>query len=254
MRRRLFLDVIGVVSFIAVSGVAFAEPSDMLRSAEEINARAKMDAKAMMNRLGDEKTEKLLREATTSLEKFTTGAKAAIPKSIVAKAKCIAVFPSVTQGAIVIGGAGGNGIATCRTGANEWSNPAFVDYTAGSLGVQLGVKSSSLVALFLTDKAREELKQGKLDMSADIAAAAGNAATEGSVGMKDMVLYDDAAGAFLGASLSVAKISEESSNQKSYYHQTEPIRTSLEKADVKTMTTSSELQGFYRAVGNATSM
>src|SRR5512140_1380286 len=51
-----------------------------------------------------------------------------IPQSILDKAECVIVLPSVKKFAIGIGGNYGRGVMTCRTGAHftgRWSAPAM---------------------------------------------------------------------------------------------------------------------------------
>src|SRR4029453_11344627 len=43
-----------------------------------------------------------------------------IPKDLLEKAECVAVFPSVLKAGFVVGGQGGRGVASCRT-VNGWS-------------------------------------------------------------------------------------------------------------------------------------
>lgn len=252
MNKYKFLGLAAAVTCGLMVGNSYAD-NEVERTLNEAGARAKLDGKALVDGLGDEKTNGLITDSSRALQRFTTGDKTTIPKSILAKAKCVIVFPSVAEGAIVVGGAGGSGIATCRTGSlDEWSNPAFVTYGAGSLGVQLGAKSSSIVALILSNKAIEQLKQGKIDLSAEVEVAAGNNSAEESYGKKDMVMYDDASGAFIGASLSVGRISEDKTNQTAFYHQYQSTREALERTDIKTFTTSDGLNAFYKNVKSAT--
>ncbi|MEP7274421.1 MAG: lipid-binding SYLF domain-containing protein, partial [Acidobacteriota bacterium] len=61
----------------------------------------------------------------------------AIPKDILARAECIAVFPQVIKAGFIIGGRGGRGLASCRT-RQGWSGPAFLNMGGGSFGLQIG--------------------------------------------------------------------------------------------------------------------
>ena len=85
-----------------------------------------------------------------------------------------AVFPSVTKGAIGIGGAEGQG--------EVFERGVLVGkakLTQASVGAQLGGQSYSEVIFFETPKALDDFKNGKLAMSADLSAAA---AAEGGGG------------------------------------------------------------------------
>jgi len=49
-----------------------------------------------------------------------------IPRSLLAKAECIAVFPKVLKAGFILGGSGGRGVASCRT-PTGWSAPAYFE-------------------------------------------------------------------------------------------------------------------------------
>ena len=48
-----------------------------------------------------------------------------IPKDLLEKAECIAVFPSVLKAGFIVGGRGGRGVASCRT-VRGWSAPGVL--------------------------------------------------------------------------------------------------------------------------------
>src|SRR5580765_6317730 len=54
-----------------------------------------------------------------------------IPAEVIARAKCIAVVPSLVKVAIGIGGEHGRGVATCRLANGGWSAPGFFAMTGG---------------------------------------------------------------------------------------------------------------------------
>src|SRR5580658_9003094 len=60
-----------------------------------------------------------------------------IPSSLVDKAECVIVFPSVLKAAFLVGGSYGRGAMSCRSGANftgPWSAPTMMALEGGSLG------------------------------------------------------------------------------------------------------------------------
>src|SRR3954452_12575997 len=78
-----------------------------------------------------------------------------IPKSILAKAECVVVFPSVKKFAIGVGGSYGRGVITCRRGANHngpWSAPAMMALEGANIGIQLGGTATDFVLLVMNDK------------------------------------------------------------------------------------------------------
>jgi lipid-binding SYLF domain-containing protein len=65
-----------------------------------------------------------------------------IPRSLLDKARCVIVLPSVLKAAFVVGGDYGRGVMTCRTGADRsgaWgSAPVMIALEGGSVGFQIG--------------------------------------------------------------------------------------------------------------------
>ena len=57
-----------------------------------------------------------------------------IPKDLLEKAECVAVFPSVLKAGFIVGGQGGRGVASCRT-VNGWSAPAYFTLGGGSVRI-----------------------------------------------------------------------------------------------------------------------
>ncbi|MEQ1876228.1 MAG: lipid-binding SYLF domain-containing protein, partial [Bdellovibrionia bacterium] len=57
----------------------------------------------------------------------------AIPDSLLKKAQCVAVFPSVIKAGFIFGGTKGKGLVSCRT-AEGWSRPLFLKLAGGSVG------------------------------------------------------------------------------------------------------------------------
>jgi lipid-binding SYLF domain-containing protein len=71
-----------------------------------------------------------------------------IPKDLLEKAECIAVFPSVLKAGFIVGGRGGRGVASCRT-VRGWSAPAYFNLGGASIGLQIGAQSTDFVMLFM---------------------------------------------------------------------------------------------------------
>src|ERR1035438_2170941 len=64
-----------------------------------------------------------------------------IPQSVIDKADCVVVLPSVLKFAIGLGGSYGRGVMACRGGENfkgHWGPPTMMALEGGSFGLQLG--------------------------------------------------------------------------------------------------------------------
>src|SRR5690242_11569330 len=110
--------------------------------------------------------------AADDLNQLINAPDTAIPQTILAKAKCVAVIPDMVKGGFVVGGQHGRGMATCRT-SNGWSAPAPVTVSGGSWGAQIGVESSDVVLLFMNDGAVQSLLNDKLKIGGEASIAAG---------------------------------------------------------------------------------
>jgi lipid-binding SYLF domain-containing protein len=95
-----------------------------------------------------------------------------IPKELFESAKCVAVFPSVLKAGFIVGGRGGRGVASCRTG-NNWSSPAYFNLGGGSFGLQIGAESIDFVMLIMNDKGMNSLLSDQFTLGGDASVAAG---------------------------------------------------------------------------------
>ncbi|MFO0826849.1 MAG: lipid-binding SYLF domain-containing protein [Phycisphaerales bacterium] len=95
----------------------------------------------------------------------------AIPESEFAKARAIAVLRA-SEGGVVIGGTGGQGVMVQRNG-NTWSAPIALDISGGSIGLQLGGKSFDVVMIFTNDAEIDKVIRNGSYSVADASATAG---------------------------------------------------------------------------------
>src|SRR5271156_3009310 len=76
-----------------------------------------------------------------------------IPQSVIDKADCVVVLPSVLKAAFIVGGSYGRGVMTCRGGANfrgPWSAPSMMALEGASFGLQLGGQATDFVLLLMS--------------------------------------------------------------------------------------------------------
>ena len=170
---------------------------------------------------GDDKTkdEETIRNASTVLQAMV-GSKD-IPAGVLAKADCIIVLPSVKKFAVGIGGTGGRGPMTCRTGPNfnhNWSPPAMYGIGGASAGLQIGGSATDYVLVILSKNAVAAVLNGKVKIGSDVSAAAGPGASAGNaIGGADILTYSRKSGLFAGVSLDGATLNPDSdANQRLY--------------------------------------
>ena len=167
------------------------------------------------------KDEQTIQNAATVLQAML-GSKA-VPANLLVTANCILVLPGVKKFAVGVGGSGGRGPMTCRTGKNfsgdEWSAPAMYTLGGASAGLQVGGSSTDVVLLLMSPAAVNKVLEGKVKVGTDLTAAAGpsGATSTGSVGGIDILTYGRAKGLFAGISLNGASLEPDSSADQRLY-------------------------------------
>ncbi len=164
-----------------------------------------------------------------------------IPQSLLDKAECVLVLPSVKKFAIGIGGSFGRGAMTCRSGPNftgPWSAPAMYALEGGNIGLQLGGNATDFVLLVMNPHGADSLFRSKVKLGADAAAAAGpkgrdaQAATD--VMMKAEILsYSRSKGLFAGISLEGSTLREDNGANENLYGQKVSAREIIREGKVK---------------------
>ena len=133
-----------------------------------------------------------------------------VPASVVAKADCIIVLPSVKKFAVGVGGTGGRGPMSCREGKNfsgKWSAPAMYTIGGASAGLQIGGTATDYILLIMAPTAVDKVLDSKVKVGSDATAAMGPGASAGNaVGGADILTYSRTSGAFAGVSLNGATL------------------------------------------------
>jgi len=148
-----------------------------------------------------------------------------IPISVLNKAECVIVLPSVKKAGFIVAGSYGRGVMTCRGGENfkgPWSAPTMMQSSGGSFGLQAGGQATDYVVLVMNDKGARALMKGKAKLGADASIAAGpvgreaEAATNAAMSA-EMLSYSRAQGVFAGVSLSGSSLGPDGgANEKLY--------------------------------------
>ena len=163
--------------------------------------------------------EKTLSNAVTVLQAMTHSKD--VPHSVIAKADCIIILPSVKKFAVGIGGTGGRGSMNCRTGkdfSGKWSQPAIYTIGGASAGLQIGGTATDYILLIMTPSAAEKALSGKIKVGSDATAALGPGASAGSsFSGADILTYSRTSGAFAGVSLNGATLDPDDDANKRLY-------------------------------------
>ena len=168
-----------------------------------------------------QKADKRLADSTAVLKSVLE--KKEIPTSLLNKARCVMVYPSVKKVGLGIGVTYGRGVLVCRTGADmtgKWGAPIMYTMDVGSLGAQLGSTSTDYVLLVLSKRGADKVLSGKLKLGAGASAVAGPDAAQAS-GFNDtnvdIVTYSRSKGLFAGASLGEASMATDNDINKELY-------------------------------------
>jgi SH3 domain-containing YSC84-like protein 1 len=148
-----------------------------------------------------------------------------IPQSVIDKADCVVVMPSVLKFAFGFGGSYGRGVMTCRTGEDfkgPWGTPTMMALEGGSFGLQLGGQATDFVLLLMTPRSAHSILDSKVKLGGDISAAAGpvgrNLSAETDATLRAEILsYSRARGLFAGISLTGSTLRADNSANKKLY-------------------------------------
>ncbi len=145
-----------------------------------------------------------------------------------ATARGVAIFPTVTKGAFVVGAQGGTGVVLARGADGTWSYPAFYYLAAGSFGLQAGFQSAQIILVLRSEGAVKSIISGQSKFGGDLQFALGevgggiSAATTTNLGA-DIVGFAMASGLYGGMSLEGAGIIRRNDLNKAFYgHSVEP--------------------------------
>jgi lipid-binding SYLF domain-containing protein len=148
-----------------------------------------------------------------------------IPQSVLDKADCVVILPSVVKLAVGIGGSYGRGVMTCRGGKDfqgKWGTPTMMALEGGSAGLQLGGQATDFVLLLMNPRSASSILSSKVKLGADASAAAGpvgrTASADTDVTMRAEILsYSRARGLFAGVSLEGSTLRADNDANKNLY-------------------------------------
>jgi lipid-binding SYLF domain-containing protein len=165
-------------------------------------------------------------EAAKVLELFTTDEEHGIPTDILQRTRGIAVIPNLIRGGFVFGGRRGRGVIAIRSPNGEWSNPAFVTLTGGSIGAQFGAESADVVLVFANDRSVRNIASGKFTLGGDATAIAGplGRRTQTAVtGRAEVFVYMHSRGLFAGAAFEGTRLDIDQEASAAFYRNTSGV-------------------------------
>lgn len=109
-------------------------------------------------------------QSSIVLREFMDAPDHSMPLSILDRATCVAVVPSMKKGGFGFGGQWGRGVISCRNEYKGWSPPSFFMLSGGSFGLQIGFQVVDLVMIITTRSGVNALLRNKVEIGADASA------------------------------------------------------------------------------------
>jgi len=164
-----------------------------------------------------------VKESATVLNEIMGAPDQAIPTSVLEKAVGIAVFPGTVRGGFIVGAERGRGILSARDATTkEWSAPAFLTITGGSLGLQIGLRATDLILVIQNRRGLENLVRNEFKVGAGAAVTGGpvgrdaQAATDIQL-RAEILSYSRSRGLFAGATIEGSTIKEDQDANGRFY-------------------------------------
>jgi lipid-binding SYLF domain-containing protein len=157
--------------------------------------------------LADKDTDERLANAAKAFDEIMVAPDKGIPGSVLNKAECVVVVPSMKKGGFIVGGSFGRGAVSCRNkNKTGWGAPAMVELGGGSVGFQIGAEATDVVMLIMN---RAGIDAGPV----------GRASTaETDAAMKAKILsYSRSRGAFAGVSLAGTTLHQDEDANRAVY-------------------------------------
>lgn len=162
--------------------------------------------------------------ATATVERMKTDAnfqKTFQPE--LAKARAVLIVPALYKGGFFIGGQYGNGVLLARSGKDNWTYPAFYTLEGGSFGLQLGLESSAIIFLIMSEPGLTAVLNNQFKFGADagvtvvVVGASVGASTTSNLGADILAYSLSGIGLYGGLSLEGTVLSPRESWDAVYY-------------------------------------
>jgi lipid-binding SYLF domain-containing protein len=188
----------------------------LLTSAAVYTFSTTADAKSM-------ELENRLLECAETLQAIMRAPDKTIPTDLIKRSKAIIIFPSLLKAGFGVGGHYGKGVILRRKrSGGKWGPPAFISLIGGSFGWQLGVQSTEMVLLVMTEISVKSLFRDKLTIGADASIAAGPVGRDASAALEvdrgaGILSYSRAKGLFAGVSIKGSVLEPDWDANHQYY-------------------------------------
>lgn len=167
---------------------------------------------------------KKIDEAASVLTDIMAIPEKGIPPTLLNDGYGVAIFPGVIKLGFIVGGRYGSGVLLVRDKEGNWTPPAFVSITGGSIGWQVGAQSTDVILVFKSRRSVDGIMNGKFTLGADAAVAAGpvGRSVEAATDVKlqaEIYSYSRSRGLFAGVSLGGASLQIDDDANAAFYAQ-----------------------------------
>ena len=139
------------------------------------------------------------------------------------QARAVVIVPALYKGGFIFGGQYGNGVLLARMADGSWSYPAFYTMEGGSFGLQIGLESTAVLFIVMSDKGLHAMLNNQFKFGADtgvtvlVVGAGVGASTTSNLGA-DIYAYSlTGVGLYGGLSLEGTVLSARESWDAAYY-------------------------------------
>lgn len=137
------------------------------------------------------------------------------------QAKGVLVFPGILKAGFFWGLQGGMGVLLARNATGDWSGPAFYSLGGGSFGLQIGLKETAMLLVFMDEDTFKETIRSGLTFDTNVSLAVlnvGGSRQSSSLGeQRDIYCFTDAMGLFVGVSMTGGFVESADSLNRAYY-------------------------------------
>ncbi|KAA5604917.1 hypothetical protein F1188_13950 [Roseospira marina] len=138
------------------------------------------------------------------------------------RARAVVVVPSFFKGGFVLGAAYGTALLSVRDDTGAFSEPAFLEMSAGSLGFQAGAQDSRVILLVMTEAGLQAILKDKFKLEAGASISFGTFGGGLSTGSttdvnQDIVAFSHSRGLFAGGAFEGAVIEPRPHWNAAYY-------------------------------------
>ena len=163
----------------------------------------------------------LLEQSATTISAMKSDPSFGNAKELLTRARAVMVVPQLVKAGFFLGGEGGSGVLTAKSGSS-WSNPAFYTIGGASFGLQIGVETAEVVFFVMSDRAltawmRDEVTLGaKAGLTVLVVGSNAQAATTSNADV-DVIAWARSKGAYAGVTLEGSIIKPRDSYNEAYY-------------------------------------